>query len=134
MSPWVVGSSNITGTELTRMINAHGPTEEYCFATEFWIDKQVQQHPDPVSHSGTSAASVVDENMRKRLPVGAESELYGLTSDRKRYHNLHEKTASVFVENPFSVCGEDKRLCRTGDMVRMKGDGKLNISEESIPR
>ena len=41
------------------------------------------------------------------------------------YHNLPEKTASVFVKNPFSVCDEDKRLYRTGDMVRMKGDGNI---------
>ncbi len=38
---------------------------------------------------------------------------------------FRKKTASVFVENPFSVCDEDKRLYRTGDMVRMKGDGNI---------
>ena len=61
-----------------------------------------------------------------RLPVGEAGELCHAGRQIARgYHNLPEKTASVFVENPFSVCEEDRRLYRTGDMVRMKGDGNI---------
>ena len=31
----------------------------------------------------------------------------------------------MFVENPFAVCEQESRLYRTGDMVRMKGDGNI---------
>lgn len=38
---------------------------------------------------------------------------------------ISQKNISCFVENPFSLCADDKRLYRTGDMVRMKGDGNI---------
>lgn len=61
-----------------------------------------------------------------RLPVGASGELCHSGRQISRgYHNLPEKTSAVFVENPFSLCDDDKRLYRTGDMVRMKGDGNI---------
>ena len=68
---------------------------------------------------------IVDENLN-RLPVGASGELCHAGRQIARgYHNLPEKTASVFVENPFAVCEQESRLYRTGDMVRMKGDGNI---------
>ncbi len=80
----------------------------------------------PIGKSQRNVRSyIVDENLN-RLPVGASGELCHAGRQIARgYHNLPEKTASVFVENPFSVCEEDKRLYRTGDMVRMKGDGNI---------
>ena len=61
-----------------------------------------------------------------RLPIGASGELCHSGRQISRgYHNLPEKTSAVFVENPFSLCADDKRLYRTGDMVRMKGDGNI---------
>lgn len=29
------------------------------------------------------------------------------------------------MENPYSVCEDDRHLYRIGDMVRMKGDGNI---------
>ena len=107
-----------------QMINGYGPTENTVSSTEFWVDKQYDNIPIGKSQRNIRSY-IVDENM-KRLPVGASGELCHAGRQIARgYHNLHEKTASVFVENPFSVCDEDKRLYRTGDMVRMKGDGNI---------
>ena len=107
-----------------QMINGYGPTENTVSSTEFWVDKQYDNIPIGKSQQNIRSY-IVDENM-KRLPVGASGELCHAGRQIARgYHNLPEKTASVFVENPFSVCEEDKRLYRTGDMVRMKGDGNI---------
>ena len=107
-----------------QMINGYGPTENTVSSTEFRVDKQYDNIPIGKSQRNIRSY-IVDENM-KRLPVGASGELCHAGRQIARgYHNLPEKTASVFVENPFSVCEEDKRLYRTGDMVRMKGDGNI---------
>ena len=107
-----------------QMINGYGPTENTVSSTEFWVDKQYDNIPIGKSQRNIRSY-IVDENM-KRHPVGASGELCHAGRQIARgYHNLPEKTASVFVENPFSVCDEDKRLYRTGDMVRMKGDGNI---------
>ncbi len=107
-----------------QMINGYGPTENTVSSTEFWVDKQYDNIP--IGKSQRNVRSYVVSEDLKRLPVGASGELCHAGRQIARgYHNLPEKTASVFVENPYSVCEDDKRLYRTGDMVRMKGDGNI---------
>ena len=107
-----------------QMINGYGPTENTVSSTEFLVDKQYDNIP--IGKSQRNVRSYVVGEDLKRLPVGASGELCHAGRQIARgYHNLPEKTASVFVENPYSVCEEDKRLYRTGDMVRMKGDGNI---------
>ena len=107
-----------------QMINGYGPTENTVSSTEFWVDRQYDNIPIGKSQRNVRSY-IVDENLN-RLPIGASGELcHSGRQIARGYHNLPEKTASVFVENPFSVCEEDRRLYRTGDMVRMKGDGNI---------
>ena len=106
------------------MINGYGPTENTVSSTEFRVDKQYDNIP--IGKSQRNVRSYIVDEALNRLPVGASGELCHAGRQIARgYHNLPEKTASVFVENPFSVCEEDRRLYRTGDMVRMKGDGNI---------
>ncbi len=107
-----------------QLINGYGPTEDTVSSTEFWVDKQYDNIP--IGKSQRNVRSYIVDKDLNRLPVGASGELCHAGRQIARgYHNLPEKTASVFVENPYSVCAEDKRLYRTGDMVRMKGDGNI---------
>ena len=107
-----------------QLINGYGPTEDTVSSTEFWVDKQYDNIP--IGKSQRNVRSYIVDKDLNRLPVGASGELCHAGRQIARgYHNLPEKTASVFVENPYSVCEEDKRLYRTGDMVRMKGDGNI---------
>ena len=107
-----------------QMINGYGPTENTVSSTEFWVDRQYDNIPIGKSQRNVRSY-IVDENLN-RLPVGASGELCHAGRQIARgYHNLPEKTASVFVENPFAVCEQESRLYRTGDMVRMKGDGNI---------
>ena len=107
-----------------QMINGYGPTENTVSSTEFRVDRQYDNIP--IGKSQRNVRSYVVDKDLNRLPVGASGELCHAGRQIARgYHNLPEKTASVFVENPYSVCEGDKRLYRTGDMVRMKGDGNI---------
>ena len=107
-----------------QMINGYGPTENTVSSTEFRVDRQYDNIP--IGKSQMNIRSYIVDNDMNRLPVGASGELCHAGRQIARgYHNLPEKTASVFVENPFAVCEEEKRLYRTGDMVRMKGDGNI---------
>ena len=88
------------------------------------VDKEYKTIP--IGKSQLNVRSyIVDENL-KRVPVGAPGELCVAGRQVARgYHNLPEKTASVFVPNPFATCKDEERLYHTGDMVRMKGDGNI---------
>ena len=107
-----------------QMVNGYGPTENTVSSTEFFVDRQYDNIP--IGKSQTNIRSYIVDKDLNRLPVGASGELCHAGRQIARgYHNLPEKTAAAFVENPFSVCEEDKRMYRTGDMVRMKGDGNI---------
>jgi len=106
------------------LVNGYGPTENTVSSTEFIVDKDYKTIPIGKSQLNVRCY-IVDENM-KRVPVGAAGELCVAGRQVARgYHNLPEKTASVFVPNPFAVCKDEERLYHTGDMVRMKGDGNI---------
>ena len=106
------------------MVNAYGPTENTVSATEFIVDREYKNIPIGKSHLNVRSY-IVDENM-KRVPVGASGELCHAGRQIARgYRNLPEKTAEVFVNNPFATCRDEERLYHTGDLVRMKGDGNI---------
>ncbi len=106
------------------MVNGYGPTENTVSSTEFIVDREYRNIPIGKSHLNVRSY-IVDEQLN-RVPVGCSGELCVAGRQVARgYHNLPEKTAAVFVNNPFSVCEDDKRLYHTGDMVRMKGDGNI---------
>ena len=88
------------------------------------VDKEYKTIP--IGKSQLNVRSyIVDENL-KRVPVGAPGELCVAGRQVARgYHNLPEKTASVFVPNPFATCKDEERLYHTGDMARLKGDGNI---------
>ena len=106
------------------MVNGYGPTENTVSSTEFVVDRDYKTIPIGKSQLNVRCY-IVDENL-KRVPVGAPGELCVAGRQVARgYHNLPEKTASVFVPNPFATCKDEERLYHTGDMVRMKGDGNI---------
>ncbi len=106
------------------MINGYGPTENTVSSTEFVVDKDYKNIP--IGRSQMNVRSYILDEKQNRLPVGAPGELCHAGRQIARgYHNLPEKTAASFVENPFKTCADDARMYHTGDMVRMKGDGNI---------
>ncbi|MBR3317493.1 MAG: amino acid adenylation domain-containing protein [Atopobiaceae bacterium] len=106
------------------VVNGYGPTENTVESTTFVVDKP--QENIPIGRSILNVRSyVVDEQMR-RVPVGVPGELvHAGRSVARGYHKLPEKTAAAFVENPFATCEDERVMYRTGDQVRMRGDGNM---------
>ena len=63
-----------------------------------------------------------------RLPVGAAGELWISGPQVSRgYLNRPEKTAEVYIRNPFTDDKKYARIYRTGDIVRYLPDGNIQF-------
>ena len=106
--------------------NGYGPTECTIFTTIF--DVQKREANIPIGHPLSNLRLyVVDKNMR-RMPAGAPGELLVSGPQVGRgYLGRPDKTAEVYVSNPF--CGEPPydRVYRTGDIVRYRPDGNIEF-------
>lgn len=108
------------------MYNLYGPTEGSVITSGFLIDDEYRDIPigKPVDNL---KVYVVDENCRL-LTTGAVGELWiagpHVTAG---YLNRPEKTAEVFIDNPFSSDPEYSKIYRTGDVVRLAADGNLQF-------
>ena len=106
--------------------NGYGPTECTIFTTIF--DVQKREANIPIGHPLSNLRLyVVDKNMR-RMPAGAPGELLVSGPQVGRgYLGRPDKTAEVYVANPF--CGEVPydRVYRTGDIVRYRTDGNIEF-------
>ena len=106
------------------LVNGYGPTENTVESTMFIVDRPYDNIPIGKAIRNTRCY-VVDENMR-RVPVGVAGELVVAGRQVARgYHKLPEKTAAAFQDNPFATSEDERTMYRTGDMVRMLGDGNL---------
>jgi aspartate racemase len=100
--------------------NAYGPTE-----TTVWSAAHLVGPEDAIVPIGRPLNSteffVLDEH-RQPVPACDPGELYiGGEGLALGYLNLPELTAATFIGAPFNSCG--LRLYRTGDRVRLRGDG-----------
>jgi amino acid adenylation domain-containing protein len=106
--------------------NGYGPTECTIFTTIFDVKKR--EANIPIGHPLSNLhLYVVDKNMR-RMPAGAPGELLVSGPQVGRgYLGRPDKTAEVYVANPF--CGEAPydRVYRTGDIVRYRTDGNIEF-------
>ena len=102
--------------------NGYGPTECTILCTIFDVLKR--EDNIPIGHAlDNSAMYIVDKDLRL-VPVGADGELL-ITGDHcvgRGYLNRPEKTAEVFIDNPFE---KGTRAYRSGDIVRWRTDGNI---------
>ncbi len=105
-------------------INIYGPTETSVYVASHRV---IDDNPlCPVGRpTDNTKAYVVDKNGHL-LPVGALGELYVAGPQISRgYLNRPDKTAEVFIKNPFSKNPVYSRAYRTGDIVRWLPDGNI---------
>ena len=110
-----------------KFINAYGPSETMAYVCSHVVsdDSPVQPIGKP---SGNTKLYVVDKN-GALSPVGACGELCISGAQVGRgYLGLPEKTAEVFVCNPFEndADGIYSRMYRTGDVVRLLPCGEID--------
>ncbi len=109
-----------------RLVNAYGPTE----TTAYTVSKDVKvQEPDvPIGRPLPGIRAYIVGKGGQRLPVGAAGEL--LVAGYQvgmGYLGRPDKTAEVFISNPF--CDDPAYTCmyRTGDVVRYRQDGEIQF-------
>jgi amino acid adenylation domain-containing protein len=109
-----------------KLHNGYGPTEGTILITEYEVDKQLKDIPvgKPLDNS---RLYIVDKQFN-RLPQGAMGELWISGPHVTRsYLNRPEKTAEVYIDNPFSDEKKFARIYRTGDIVRYLPDGNIQF-------
>ncbi|HJJ48390.1 MAG TPA: SDR family oxidoreductase, partial [Methanocorpusculum sp.] len=107
-------------------LNGYGPSEATCCITCEQVTDENACRTIGKPHDNVKLY-VVDKNMH-RLPIGAAGELCAAGVQIGRgYLNRPDKTAEVFVQNPFTSDAEYAKLYRTGDVVRMLSDGRVEF-------
>ncbi|MCQ2354440.1 MAG: amino acid adenylation domain-containing protein [Clostridia bacterium] len=116
----------LTPPENISIYNLYGPTEGSVLATAFRVDRLYKDVP--IGKPVDNVKLYVVDSEGRLLPPGAVGELW-ITGAHVTvgYRNRPEKTAEVFVTNPFSNDAGYERAYRTGDIVRLMCDGNLQF-------
>ena len=106
---------------VSRLINVYGPTETTIWSTA----AEIPADPQRITIGGPIANTtlhVLDDRLRP-VPVGVPGELcIGGTGLARGYRGRPELTADRFVTGP-----DGQRIYRTGDRVRLGGDGQIEF-------
>ncbi|MFP4499142.1 MAG: condensation domain-containing protein, partial [Vulcanimicrobiota bacterium] len=105
-----------------QLINKYGPTENTIYSTSFVVDKEYSNIP--IGKPVYNCKAYILDKYDNLCPIGVPGELcFSATGLARGYLKRPEKTASSFVENPFT--GE--RMYRTGDLARWLPDGNIEF-------
>ena len=109
-----------------KLHNGYGPTEGTILITEFEVDKEMKDIP--VGKPLDNNHLYIVDKFGNRVPQGAMGELWISGPHVTRsYLNRPEKTAEVYIQNPFTDDPRFARIYRTGDMVRYLPDGNIQF-------
>lgn len=106
--------------------NVYGPTECTILITSYLITSGSKRLPigSPVDNTRLYVA----DSFRRLLPIGAMGELLAAgASVGSGYLNRPEKTAEVFIRNPFTDDPAYRKMYCTGDIVRWGNDGNIEF-------
>ncbi len=111
-----------------RLVNLYGPTETTLIKLFHFVDvSDKERRSVPIGKPIPGAAAVIIDEEGRACKAGEVGEIIIRTPYRAHgYYNEPEKTAEVFVPNPF---GNDPRdiVYRTGDYGRLLADGDFEF-------
>ena len=114
------------------LTNGYGPSETICYVTSYFIKERLKNIP--IGNAVANCKLYIVDTKGNRLPVGACGELWIAGPQVARgYLNRPEKTAEVFISNPFvsptshPLTSKYARCYRTGDIVRYLPDGNIQF-------
>lgn len=106
--------------------NGYGPTECTIFSTIFKVEQRYKTVP--IGYPLDNLRLYVVDEKGQQVENGTEGELWISGPQVARgYLKRPEKTAEVFIKNPFSNAPGYERIYRTGDIVRGCDDGKIEF-------
>ena len=106
--------------------NVYGPTETTILITLYHVAKKMKDIP--IGKALDNVRLYVVDPQGHRLPVGAAGELWTAGPQVSNgYLNRPEKTAEVFIDNPFTDEEKYRHVYRTGDIVRFLPDGNIQF-------
>ncbi len=109
-----------------KFYNLYGPTESTVFITYYHVDKKMKEIP--IGKAPKNVRLYIVDPQGHRLPVGAAGELWAAGPQVSRgYLNRPEKTAEVYIANPFTTEEKYSRVYRTGDIVRYLPSGDIQF-------
>jgi len=116
----------ITPPQNFRLYNCYGPTECTIFTTIFPVEHKMKEIP--IGRPLDNLRLYVVDAQGRRLPVGAAGELWVAGPQVGHgYLNRPEKTAEVFIDNPFANDPRYAHVYRTGDIVRYLPSGDIQF-------
>ncbi len=116
----------VTPPEDYTLYNIYGPTECTVFMTAQKVDKEYDRVP--IGNALDNIHLYVVDSNGHQLPLGGVGELYIAGPQVSMgYLNRPEKTAEVFIDNPFSDNPKYAHIYRTGDVVRRLTDGRIDF-------
>ena len=109
-----------------QLVNNYGPTECTVVATSAAVlpAESESSLPSIGREIDNVEVYILDEHMKPIEPGGAGELYLGGIGVARGYRNRPELTVRSFVVNPFST---EKRLYRTGDIVRRLPDGEIEF-------
>ena len=108
------------------LVNVYGPTETTVLVTFYPVEHK--QQDIPIGSAIDNVHLYVVDPQGHRLPVGAAGELWISGPQVSRgYLNRPEKTAEVYISNPFTDDKKYARVYRSGDIVRYLPDGNIQF-------
>ena len=106
--------------------NGYGPTETTIIITIFPVNEKLVDIP--IGKAMDNVRLYITDLQGHRLPIGAIGELWAAGPQVARgYLNRPEKTAEVFINNPFTREKKYAPVYRTGDIVRYLPDGNIQF-------
>ena len=118
--------ASLTPPQGFRFYNGYGPTECTIFTTTYLVDKKMKEIP--IGKPLDNMRLYIVDPQGHRLPVGAAGELWVAGPQVSRgYLNRPEKTAEVYIDNPFTDEEKYARIYRTGDIVRYLPSGDIQF-------
>ena len=109
-----------------KFYNFYGPTEGTVFCTRQLVDKLYARIP--IGESLTDYKIYVLDKNKKRLPTLVNGELYISGPQVARgYLNREKENNEAFLTNWFTKEEKFQKLYKTGDIVRLLPDGKVDF-------
>lgn len=118
--------SSLTPPKNFILSNGYGPSETICYVTSYKVLEKLKNIP--IGPAMQNCKLYIVDAHGHRQPVGAAGELWVSGPQVSRgYLNRPEKTAEVYISNPFTDEAKYNRIYKTGDVVRYLPSGDIQF-------